>query len=411
VSTPSQRATAPIVADPNLAATTIIAVHRTRTDFDALRGDWDDLFQRAARGEHMFLSHAWLWHWANHYLDARADLAVVTVHRRGRLVLAWPLHLGRVAGLRELAFMGDPVSQYFDVLAEPAADLPELLETAWAQVMAATRPDIVRFVKVRADATLTPFLTAKGFRITATEEAPYARLSGFPDYAAFEARFPPKLRKNRRRQLRRLEERGPLAIRTDSGTPAAAAAVHTTMHLKRLWLQARGFVSRAFADRRFDAFFAAAAASSDRPAGVTVSTLQSNGEAVDMNICVTAKGRLGLHILAYDQRVEKLGAGNHHLELCLQRAFQDGLDVFDFLAPRHAYKMEWADGVVAVHDQAKALTWRGQAYLDVYVAHVREWAKAATRRLPREFMRRLSRWQTGGAKARPEGSQSAQNDR
>jgi CelD/BcsL family acetyltransferase involved in cellulose biosynthesis len=380
-------------------APVLLDVVTTRAGFEALETEWNALFTRAGRGEHMFLTHAWLHHWANHYLTLEEPVAVVTARRHGRLILAWPMLVTRTAGLRCLTAWGDPVSQYVDVLAEPVRDLPALLDAAFHKVVDHARPDLVRLPKVRADATLTPSLKLWGFRITATEEAPYATLAGCADYATFETRFSQKLRKNRRRQLRRLEERGPLDEAVHTGTPAAAEAVATTMRLKRLWLQKHGLVSRAFADRRFDTFFADAAASTQRPAGVEVSVLMSNGDAVDLNIAISAKGRRGLHILAYDERVEKLGAGNHHLELCLQRAFADGVEVFDFLAPRHPYKMEWADGVMPVHDHAKALTWRGRFYLDVYVARLREWVKLASRKLPKRLMQPLSRWHLEAGKA------------
>ncbi len=358
---------------------------RTRAAFDALEADWNALFAEAGRSEHMFLTFNWLWHWANHYLPASAELAIVTGRRDGRLVLVWPLLIERPAGLRQLAFMGAPVSQYGDVLV--ATDHLDLLEQAWAFVLQTAKPDLVRLTKLRADATLAPLLTAKGFRVTSAEEAPAASLSAAATYPDFEQRFSSKLRKNRSRQLRRLQERGPVEIKVLAGTPQSAGAARATMTLKRGWLNSRGLISKAFADVRIDAFFADAVSSTTRPCGVAISVLSSNGECADVSVSVTCKGRRAIHILAYALKFEKVGAGNHHLEVALQTAYADGIEIYDFLAPRHAYKMEWADTVVSVADHALALSPLGKLYADIYLARVREGIKRAVKTLPRGVTR------------------------
>ena len=338
----------------------------------------------------MFLQFNWLWHWANHYLTASAELGVIVGRRDGRLVLVWPLVIERVVGLRQLAFMGAPVSQYGDILADPVADMDGLLEQAWQYTSSTLKPDLFRLAKVRADATLAPLLAAKAFRITSQEEAPAAILSAVPTYDEFEQRFSSKQRKNRRRELRRLEERGPIEIKSLHGTTEAAGAASLAMSLKRAWLNNRGLMSKAFADTRIDAFFAASAASKERPCGVDISVLSLAGEAANVSISVTCKGRRALHILAYALTFEKLSVGNHHLEAGLRHACADRIEVYDFLAPNHAYKMEWADEVVVVADHALALSPLGKLYTDIYLARVREVLKVVVKRLPRRITRLLA---------------------
>jgi CelD/BcsL family acetyltransferase involved in cellulose biosynthesis len=160
--------------------------------------------------------------------------------------------------------------------------------------------------------------------------------------------------------------------------------------LKRGWLNARGLVSRAFADTRIDAFFADASRGAGRPCGLSVSRLASCGEGADVSISMTCKGRRALHILAYSLKFERFGVGNHHLEVSLRRAFTDGVQVYDFLAPRHTYKLEWSEGVMPVEDHVKALGVAGRVYADVYVARVREAGKAALKALPRSLTRMIA---------------------
>src|SRR4029453_3887517 len=108
-----------------IAPAVAFALVSERSAFDALEPEWNDLFRRAGRDAQLFQTFNWNWHWANHYLDAasgerkRGALAIVTARRNGRLVMVWPLVAERVAGLRVLRWMGEPVSQYGAVL--PAA--------------------------------------------------------------------------------------------------------------------------------------------------------------------------------------------------------------------------------------------------------------------------------------------------
>ena len=377
----------PAAATPRIdRAEIVFDIVRTRAGFDGLEAEWTALFERAGRGEQMFQQFNWLWHWANHYTDAKAEFAIVTGRRHGRLVLVWPLVVERPARLRMLAWMGDPVSQYGDVIIEAMDDAEAVLAQSWQYLLKHARADLARLTKVRADAAAASTLTRAGFKIVATEEAPYAALSKCASYEAFDARFSPKLRKNRRRQLRRLEERGPMEIKVLMDSPAASEATRLAMTLKRGWLNSKGLVSRAFVDTRIDRFFSDVT-SGERPAGVGVSLLTSAGEGADTNISITCKGRRAIHILAYALKFEKVGVGNHHLEVNLQRAFDDGVEVYDFLAPRHEYKMEWADDAIAVNDMAVALTRRGRLYADVYIAVVREAVKASIKKLPRSLTR------------------------
>jgi len=156
----------------------VFEVVRERAGLDALEPEWNDLFHRAGRSTQLFQTFNWNWHWANHYLPATSgardgtSLAIVTVRREGRLVMLWPLVLERLAGLKVLRWMGEPVSQYGDVLAEELPDGLRLMRQAWHFAVARLGADVVCLRKVRADAAVAPLLSELGMQQTATAEAP-----------------------------------------------------------------------------------------------------------------------------------------------------------------------------------------------------------------------------------------------
>src|SRR5690606_39033243 len=167
----------------------------------------------------------WNWHWANHFLGGADDpqLAFVTAYEGNRLVMVWPLVLERIGPLKTLRWMGDPVSQYGDVLIDNAVDAAGLLHAAAAFVARRTGAGVFNLRKVRADSNIAPYLTAAGAAVTAELKAPYLDLASAPSFAAYETRYSSGARRNRKRQRRRLGERGAVALARHVDGDAAEA--------------------------------------------------------------------------------------------------------------------------------------------------------------------------------------------
>jgi CelD/BcsL family acetyltransferase involved in cellulose biosynthesis len=115
-------------------------------------------------------------HWANHFLDGDSTtLSIVTGWQQGRLVMVWPLVTMRVARLRQISWMGEPISQYGDVLVENGPGAFDLLRQGWAYVLS-LRPDVINLRKARSDAVIAPLLAETGMTLTGVSAAPYVEL-------------------------------------------------------------------------------------------------------------------------------------------------------------------------------------------------------------------------------------------
>ena len=218
----------------------------------ALEGDWNQLFERSGICAQVFQQFNWCHHWATHFLTAkrgRCKLAIVTGRAQGRLVMVWPMVMTRRAGLRELSWLGEPVSQYGDVLAEAGPQRGAQLRAGWRFILQTLKPDLARLNKTRLDSAIAPLLSELGARITQTMSAPYLELNSAPSWAAFEKRYPAKAVKNRRRQYRRLEERGAVRFTCCREGPEASALAREAIIMKRAWLEAKGLVSPAIAPK------------------------------------------------------------------------------------------------------------------------------------------------------------------
>ncbi len=369
-----------------------LAVVETRADFLALESEWNDLFDRAGLPIQVFQTFNWCWHWSNHFLREtgglrRQQLFIVTGRRHGRLVLVWPLVMSRDPGFTRLTALGEPVSQYSDLLVDNLDDKDDVLDAAWSLLASRFAADALYVRRARADGHLAPLLARQGANLAARYDAPYLDLASAPDFATYEQRYTAKARKNRRRFLRRFEERGPAVLTTCGPGPRASELARLAIHMKRAWLKARGMVSPALADQRTLAFFADVAASVERPVGCAFTSLDSLGEPTAIEISFDCKGHRAVHLIVYALKFERTSAGQLMIERSLKTCFDAGIAAYDMLTPADSYKLEWADGVVAANDWTQAWSAKGRLYTDVFIARVRPWVKTLVNRATQTLSR------------------------
>lgn len=355
-----------------------------RSHFDALECDWNALFAESGHSHQLFQSFNWNWHWCNHYLDTDSalTLSIVTARRNGHLVMVWPLVRERRAGMTVLSWMGDPVTQYGDVVVEQGPGKADLLAQGWTYVTKHIGADYIYLRKLRADAEIAPILAAANARTTARSEAPYLDLTADVDFETYQQRFSKKTRRTRRRKHRRLNDRGSLSFaQYDGGADARSIAIQA-IQMKWVWLKKLALYSRAFDDERIRDFFADVAEGADHPAGSRVSVLYSADDVAAIELSLICKGRAALHVIVYELDFEQQSPGTLQLEESFKHAFDQGLQTYDLLAPTSRYKKEWSTGSIAVNDHAVPLSLRGRTYVDLYLCGLREGAKHIMDTLP-----------------------------
>jgi CelD/BcsL family acetyltransferase involved in cellulose biosynthesis len=362
-----------------------------RAQFEALREEWNALFARAGRPHQLFQTYDWLWHWSNHYLDARTRLSIVAARQGGRLVMLWPLVAIRTAGLTRLCWMGEPVSQYGDVLAEDGPGRFELLCYAWAYVKSLDA-DVIYLRKTREDAIVFPLLAHAGALPIAFAAAPYLDLASAPDYAAYQQRYPAKKRARRRRLLRGLQEVGAVAFEQHEGGLPARDLVRHALALKQKWLNARGVIAPVLQDVRFGRFLCDVAAGRGGAPDIRVSAVCCDGRPAAVEVSLECKKHRTAYLISYDIELAKHGIGIVVAEHSIRTAHAQGFLRFDLLTPADPYKMDWADASVEVGDWAVPFSPAGRFYVSVWLRLVREWMRRATKRLPAWLGRGLLRF-------------------
>ncbi|MGE0053733.1 MAG: GNAT family N-acetyltransferase [Hyphomicrobium sp.] len=368
----------------------------SRNAFDALEDEWNALFARAATSAQVFQTFNWNWHWANHYLSGAPggiggiNLCVLAGHRNGKLVMVWPLVRERVRGIAQIFWMGEPVSQYGDVLIDDIPDTLPALKNAWNYLRKHAHADVMRLRRVREDARVAPLLRVIGASASNPQTAPYLDLASAENFAAYEQRYTSKARRNRRRFMRRLEEQGNVRFARIHGGAEARTMAERAIDMKTAWLASRGLFSQALADKRVRGFFADVAESASHPTGCVVSRLTSNDDIAALDVSFACKGRLAVHMIVFNLAYEKAGVGGLLMEHCISDAFDEDIATFDLLAPGDAYKLEWADSTIGTNDWSQALSLKGSAYVEIYLNRLRGQIKSTLEAVPKSLRKRLN---------------------
>jgi len=364
-----------------------LEVIHDRRKFEALEQEWNALFDRSCRPEHFFQRFSWLRLWADHYLDEKTELSIVVGRSNGQLVMVWPLVIRRVSFLRILMWMGEPVSQYGDILLEQRGEEIELMSLAWACIKA-LNVDVIHLRQVRKDASVFASLAEAKASPTMRDAAPYIDFASTKDFETYAQRYSPKQRSNRRRHLRRLQEVGRITFEQHNSSVYAQDLVNQATRLKRLWLQHQGLLSRAFKDHRFDHFLHAAAL--DSFLGIRVSALLCNGQPIAIEISFGFKEHLFGYIIAQDVGFQKQGVGIILAEYSIRSGYEQGWAKFDLLPPADPYKLELADSIITVDDWAVPCSVMGRIYAVIWLRLGRRFAKKIMRKMPAWMGRALA---------------------
>lgn len=356
--------------------------------FEALHKEWDDLFERTAEPQQVFQRHIFLRHWARHYLDPKTQLCILIGRIDGRLVTLWPLVRRRKLGFDVLGFMGAPVTQFGDVLVEAGENRHALLEAGWNAV-ASLGADLFEARRVRADAALCGSVIPSGASLPGDVQAPFASLSRRVTADGPGIAYSARERSNYRRRLRRLREHGDITFTEPEPGSTAAMAAAAAITIKKNWLLENAILSPTVMDSRFQAFFKDLAG--DPGAGLYASTIACDGRPIGVDLSFDCKGHTFGHVLATDPGYDREGLGRLLIHRTFAAAADRGSRVFDLLAPADGYKMQHADGLVAVSDYAFAFSWRGWLLRELVMARLQPAAKVLAKRLPSALVRRLAK--------------------
>jgi CelD/BcsL family acetyltransferase involved in cellulose biosynthesis len=331
---------------------------------DACAADWL-AFERDA--DHtVFQTHGWLSAWMRNIAVLGCTTPAIVIGRdaAGRTLFLIPLAIERRSLVRRLVWLGSGLADYnAPLLARDfAATMCERRFAAlWRQIVAGLMADR----RFRHDAICLEKMpdTVGGQRNPFTFLAVSPNPSGahlatlFGDWETyyFEKRSS-STRKNDRAKRKKLGELGEVRM-VDADGDAEARRTLDALFSQKSRQFARMGVADVFARPGHAAFYADLATGPSTRHLVHVSRLEVGDTIAAANFGAIHGGRYYHLVAAYDDgEVARFGPGAAHLRELLRTAIERGCREFDFTIGDEAYKREWSDRSIALHDLHGATT-------------------------------------------------------
>jgi CelD/BcsL family acetyltransferase involved in cellulose biosynthesis len=339
----------------------------------ALELAWRALEERAS-GLSIFQTYDWCRAWISAAESAGApeEVRILTIRAGQDIILLWPFAIRRFGGARILHTLGEPASQYSDVLICPQYNSTQLIEKAWNYVRSWDDIDVIELRRVRENTALAKFSDLKAYCVPrSSAEAPCIDFSKLDSCDPLGARSS-KSRNSLRRHERHLSQHGAVSFSLIRDVAHQRRAVAEVAMLKRAWMQDKAMVSAGYA----------------HPANASfIDRLASEGLLCGAQLCVgsdTAAIELGMQragvywslIQSYNLRFAKHAPGRILFRDFLAACPNLGIRHFDFLAPAQKHKIELSTGKEPIVDYIVPKTIRGCA-----VAAYLGWLRPALKNL------------------------------
>lgn len=284
-----------------------------------------------------FLHPGWVMPWWRAF--RRAPLHLAVLREGSELLAALPLAIrGRV-----LASPSNWHTPETGLLARDA-DAARALVTA----VLARKPSRASFAFLDRDAPGTAMLRdaigAAGCAIyeRPLTNAPYVALDG--DWDAFEQRLPSRERKELRRRVRRLEERGRLWLDVGDGRDRLEERFFEFVRVEGVgWKGERGTAIRS--QPRTLRFYRDVAAWAAERGWLRLQTLRLDEASVAVGYALEAHGVQYSLKIGYDPAFRSFGPGVTLMREVVRRAFSERLERIELLGGEERHKLLWASGM------------------------------------------------------------------
>lgn len=342
----------------------------------ALIEPWRDLERRSP--DATFFQSA---EWCRAWIDAAEACGVVetpriaTIWRGQKLVLLWPLTVRRLSVFRVLHNVGEPATQYGDVLIDRRENRKALLEMAWAEIRSWHDIDAIELRRIRDGTVLAARLAPH--RVQGTKAS-----APLLDFRSLDASGADGQRTSRTHQtLRRLQhqlgEHGPVTFELVRRPEEQCLLLDHAFSLTRAWQQQNASVSTGYAHGANHGCLQRLA----KERCLLAAYLRAGDEIVAVEIGALSQRRYWSLVQSHDLRFSKHAPGRLLLWHLLEHCPELSIDVFDFLAPAHRHKLEWSNAEIAISDYLVPASTRG--YLAVsYLARIRPVLRECYLRLP-----------------------------
>jgi len=307
---------------------------------------WNELLAQSKTNT-VFLTWEWLFSWAESYLDANRALFILMVYKEDELVgiAPWCVRHFRQGGLtvKQIQFLGAPEagSDYLDVIIKKGQEqkvtlflydfLLHTVPSRWDSCLLQDLPSNSLFLlhflnKIEEDGKYAEIRSGSFCPIVTL---PRKGQDLFSIYSA-----------NRRQQFRRH-----LKLLRNEGALQHDTFGNEGVHQALEEFCALYAEKNKTHDRTLRTFLANYRSRCNGNRTLQVDLLRSKGTLVAGMLHFKYQDTLAMYLMAVDKEFHQhISLGNVFVGLCLSKAIDDGVVLYDFLKGTEPYKFHWADG-------------------------------------------------------------------
>lgn len=329
---------------------------------DNAQGITDILSQIALTDQNSVFPSAY---WFRHHVDEH-NISFTATDADGVIQQALHLRIYKKLGFTIAETAGQPFSQYSDVINNSGQPADDFFKQA-LQSLKAKGVDALHLHNVRQDAHIINYCQANG-TILEDKQAPWIDLAAYEDYPAYFNSTSKTTRKIYRKFFRDLD----VETNTYVDEQITRELVIEVINLKAAQLESQGLSSRVFADadnmqQLIDIF---STPTSDFK--THIGTCRADGKLVAAGVSHVKGQTFYGYIIAMDVDYTRFSPGNSLVLGNIEWAYQNGIAIFDFLAPADHYKFKWTkDNATPAYDVLLPMSAKGRFYGSIYLKKLR----------------------------------------
>ncbi|MCR9138484.1 MAG: GNAT family N-acetyltransferase [Alphaproteobacteria bacterium] len=365
-----------------------VRVIRTIAEMELIKDQWLSLEQDLATGTNVFQTYSWCRHWAEVFVgrpNTPWSLCVITVWQSRDLALLCPLAVTRHGPFKIARWLGDPLTQYGNVLVSPDARGEPVVDLFWRELKATGEFDLALLRFVREDSTIAAMLERHAVEMS-REQAASVDLTQFENFQGFEDWFKSRHKKNSirnwRRKRRRLEEQGKIELKRIEPGQDARRSIPEVLELKAQWVKKSGLVDSTFSRPECTALLSNLADDAASNSECMLFALTLDGRPIAYDLGFVSFGRYVSHVGAFHPDFGQFNPGHVLTHEILAQLIKDGYSSYDMMTPASGYKLDWANKLDEVLDFALPINRTGSLYINAYLRKIRPGIKASLDALP-----------------------------
>ncbi|MET3924470.1 GNAT family N-acetyltransferase [Devosia sp. 2618] len=363
----------------------------TIAEIDAVAEQWLAVEQSCVSQLSYFQTFSWCRGWVEQFCGPRGPKPHIrTVWQGDQLVAVWPLMIaGGGIGLKRLENLGEPHSQYCNVIIRPDADNDAVMGLL-VDGLAKGKWDVAVFRPVPADSRLARALrhlpSIRGYE----NEASVLDLSRYESTQDYTAQLGKLQKRNRNRRRNHLARLGELSFSMVwPGHPEFAELVRLAATMKRRWLSETSRYSVGFAMAEYETFLSQLDGNADALSGACLSVLRVGGKVVALELGFIQNKHYYAYLGGFDWDLRQLSPGKVQMEMTVGWLIDNGVEAYDLLVNPADYKRSWSNRDIKLRGYALPLTWRGWLYSGAWLPTIRPAIKRVHSMIP-DLLRRLA---------------------